>query len=642
MGAVYFGLHPRLNQDVAVKVLSFSADDADPAGIERFRREAELGARVRSDHLVGVLDVNEDSGLHFIVMEFVEGLSAQELLRQIKKSGAKGLPEGDALRVIIAATEGLAAAHEKDVVHRDVKPGNILIPNGKKPPGPQFHRAKLSDLGLAYSESLDFRMTRTGAVMGTPGFMAPEQVDDSKSCLPSADVFSMGVTLYALLAGSGPFAGKGLRATLEVQHRPIRDMRADVSEPTAALIERCMQKDPAQRYADGPALLLALRSCLAEREVLHLASSRGEASAMSALPLEAMASVAEPVPKHEAPPISIPFAPPATAIRADVLPPAAVHVDLPTVILAPETPSAAVLVGDPTEQIPPPLRPPTSIEVSSEKEPTLLPAAPRTEEVPAPAPTGIDWASSIELWKSLVLELGSGVRLSTLLIPAGSFQMGSPDGEAERGVNEKLHTVDITRPFYIGKFAVTQAEFTAIMGGHRSYFKGAMNPVENVSWFDATIFCDLLTERTGKRVQLPTEAQWEYACRAGTTTPFNCGATIGSNDANFNGTYVYGKGAPGVFRKTTLPVGSFKANAFGLHDMHGNVYEWCRDAYVQNNEKLSRNDPFNQHGAARVVKGGSWYDFPGNCRSACRNGYSDAYPYVGFRVVVDARSAGNR
>ncbi len=592
MGAVYFGVHPRLMQDVAVKVLNFSADDADPGSVERFRREAELGARVRSEHLVGVLDVDEDSGLHFIVMEFVEGASAQELLRRLKKSGARGLPESDALNAIVAASVGLAAAHGADVIHRDIKPGNILIPRERKSPALRYPGAKLADLGLAFCESLDFRMTRTGAVMGTPGFMAPEQLDDSKSCGAPADIFSMGVTLYALLAGTAPFAAKGPRATADLPHKPIREIRPDISAPTVELLERCLQKDPSRRYGDGAELVAALRTCLAKR-----------------LEISAELHHFETVPAAQIP---------AAGIQTST-PPGPIPVEIPTEILRAETPSITA--------IPPP------------KIPAKAPATVASLEMPAAAiPAVVDWASSIDLWKSHTLELGRGERLVMLLIPAGTFQMGSPDGEAERGVNEKSHAVEITRPFYMGKFAVTQGQFKTVRGFNRSYFSGPNNPVENVSWFDATIFCDLLSGRTGKKIQLPTEAQWEYACRAGTATPFYCGATIGTADANYNGTFAYGSGARGDFRKKTLPVGSFKPNAFDLCDMHGNVYEWCRDAYMQNYEKLSAADPFNPTGESRVVRGGSWYDFPGNCRAACRSGYNDAYPYVGFRVVVDARS----
>jgi formylglycine-generating enzyme required for sulfatase activity len=162
--------------------------------------------------------------------------------------------------------------------------------------------------------------------------------------------------------------------------------------------------------------------------------------------------------------------------------------------------------------------------------------------------------------------------------------------------------------------------------------------VEQVSWNDAADFCKKLSQTTGKTVTLPTEAQWEYACRAGTTTPFHTGQTISTDEANYNGNSVYGNGQKGTDRQTTIPVGSFKPNAFGLYDMHGNVLEWCSDwhgSYANANQM----DPVGpSSGSDRVLRGGSYWDFPQLCRSAYRNWgvpYGRDYD-VGFRVVVDS------
>jgi formylglycine-generating enzyme required for sulfatase activity len=252
--------------------------------------------------------------------------------------------------------------------------------------------------------------------------------------------------------------------------------------------------------------------------------------------------------------------------------------------------------------------------------------------LPTPTPTG----------ETLTLGLGGGVTMELVRIPAGEFMMGSPSGEARRDDEEgPRHRVRITRPFYMGKYEVTQEQYEAMMGEHPARFNGAKNPVERVSWNDASEFCRRLSARTGRDVRLPTEAEWEYACRAGTTTPFHFGSTINTSQANYDGNYTYGSGPKGVYRKKAVPVGSFPPNAWGLYDMHGNVWEWCADWYDSDYYARSPTaDPKGpSHGEGRVLRGGSWYSYPWGCRSASRHGLSPTFTNYGdgFRVVVSPR-----
>jgi len=269
MGAVYYGIHPRLKIEVAVKVLPFHLAEQNPEMVQRFFREAETAARVSSPHLVNVKDVNQESGIHYLVMEFVKGQTAGGYLRKVKESGATGLVEAEALDICIAASEGLCAAHEEGIIHRDIKPDNILIPFDKSGQ-PSFAASKLSDLGLARGVDPGHSLTGSNLPMGTPGYMPPEQAEDAKNARKPADVFSMGATLYALLSGNAPFQGsallKILRATIEQPQTPIRQLRPEISAATAALLDKCLAKDPSQRLTDAAALLEALKAC---RNVEH-------------------------------------------------------------------------------------------------------------------------------------------------------------------------------------------------------------------------------------------------------------------------------------------------------------------------------------------------------------------------------------
>jgi hypothetical protein len=265
MGSVYYAIHPRLRREVAIKVLAFHPADRQPELVSRFFREAQVAAQVQSPHLVAVLDVNEEHGLHYLVMEFVAGLSAASYLRLRRDAGKTGLDASEALQIGIAASEGLAAAHAKGVIHRDVKPDNILIPWAERGRRLDLAAAKLADLGLAREEAADRSLTATQATMGTPGFMAPEQAHDARRAGPAADVFGLGASLYALLSGSAPFTGSSafatLMATAHEPHKPISQIRPDVSPLLAAVLDRCLEKQPEARFAGGAALRDALKAC---------------------------------------------------------------------------------------------------------------------------------------------------------------------------------------------------------------------------------------------------------------------------------------------------------------------------------------------------------------------------------------------
>jgi formylglycine-generating enzyme required for sulfatase activity len=245
--------------------------------------------------------------------------------------------------------------------------------------------------------------------------------------------------------------------------------------------------------------------------------------------------------------------------------------------------------------------------------------------------------------QQLVEEIGNGVNLEMVEIPSGSFLMGSPETEEERDDREgPQHRVEVPG-FLMGKYQVTRAQYQFIMGEIPYWGSGTNNPVRPVSWNDAKEFCKRLSEKTGREYRLPSEAEWEYACRAGTTTPFHFGETITTDLVNYNGRDTYGNGPEGVYRGKTTPVGSFPPNAFGLYNMHGNVYEWCEDVLHQNYEGAPNDGrPWVARGnhifLPRVLRGGSLSSYPWHCRCAYRGGGNpDGDSFfnfdAGFRVV---------
>jgi len=230
--------------------------------------------------------------------------------------------------------------------------------------------------------------------------------------------------------------------------------------------------------------------------------------------------------------------------------------------------------------------------------------------------------------------------------------MGSPVGEIGRASNEFQRQVTVSS-FYMGKYEVTQSEYQEVMGNNPSYFIGQNLPLEQVNWFDSVEFCNKLSEKNGltpvytidennvswdreaNGYRLPTEAEWEYACRADTATPFYTGDNITTDDANYDGNRPFGSNARGIFRQITTPVGSFPPNPFGLFDMHGNVAEWCWDW----NTEYARGEQTNPAGALtgyyRVFRGGSWNHSANFLRSGCRSGNIPTIRgyYLGIRLV---------
>lgn len=248
-----------------------------------------------------------------------------------------------------------------------------------------------------------------------------------------------------------------------------------------------------------------------------------------------------------------------------------------------------------------------------------------------------------QLVNGFVEELANGVNLELVELPAGTFDMGSPSTEAQRSNDETLRNGVRVNALYMGKYEVTQAQWRAVVGSlPKVSFKGDDLPVEQVSWNDAIEFCRKLSAKTGREYRLPTEAEWEYAVRAGTPTPFAFGPTLSPDIVNYDGNYPYGNAPKGSYRQKTWPVkrDDGVANAWGLFDMHGNVWEWCQDWYGPYDAKQFDNPTGPASGEYRVVRGGSWLDVSRDCRGAFRfllaPGDRDAS--YGFRIVLGSKT----
>lgn len=224
-----------------------------------------------------------------------------------------------------------------------------------------------------------------------------------------------------------------------------------------------------------------------------------------------------------------------------------------------------------------------------------------------------------------VFDLGKGVKLEMVLVPAGKFLMGALESEKNYSANEKIHEVTLTNPFFMGRFEVTQEQWEAVMGDNPSSEKGGKLPVTDVSWEDARVFIEKLNSVTKKSFQLPSEAQWEYACRANTKSSYHFGETLTPANAN----YVDSKhGVP-------IAVGSYKPNGFGLYDMHGNAWEWCEDFFGQYPDGKVTDPKGPEDGEFRIIRGGG-FDAVTRLRSAFRNfsSPSDKTKSIGFRLCL--------
>lgn len=597
MGTVYRARHERMKRTVALKVLH-GARAASQEQRQRFQREVEVAARLRHPNIITAFDAGEHEGVTYLVTEYVDG---EDLGRLVRRVGP--LPPKRAVALIRQAALGLAYAHEQHIIHRDVKPSNLLLG--------QDGIVRVLDVGLARAltdpdapAALDSsclnhsanELTQAGGLMGTVDYMAPEQAADPRAADVRSDVYSLGCTLYFLLTGQPPYRGDTPHAVLQAhQHAPLpalRAVRPEVGVGLERVIHRMLAKTPADRFPD----MTALRKALAAQTAFGY--RRRELLALGLV-----------------------------AVLAATL---------------------FVITRRPTEQSRPPLA-----------------------HVPFPAHKEQSrWAATLQLPH----ETTNAVGMRLVLIPPGSFVRGTPPAwiqqEIRRGMHgqeavfltsEQQQPATSASPFYLGITEVTVGEFRRFVRatGHVTLAEKAIqdaeggwgwqpqegwqrkrgcswqdagghplpddHPVVNVAWSDATAFCRWLTGATGRVCRLPTEQEWEFACRAGDPGLW----CFGDNEAELP-LYGWTKDISGG---VPHPVARKRPNGFGLFDMHGNLAEWCSAAEdaAADRALLAEFDPL----AAdyQPARGGHFLSPADRTRSGARRWEHPSTFGPGFRVV---------
>ncbi len=590
-GVTYEINEVRTNQAKVLKVLI----NNEPKAVELFKQEADVLSQLHHSGIPHVeLDAyfeyypyNSQNPIHCLVMEKVVG---EDLEKYMQKRGLRPINQTTAIEWLKDLIIILEQVHNKKFFHRDIKPSNIMLRSEKA-------ELVLIDFGTVRKvTSTVFK--QQGGVTGiiSAGYTPSEQINNN--AVPQSDFFALGRTFVYLLTGKEPLDPIMYDSYNETLN--WRNHAPQISSMLADLLDDMMQR----LYKDRPQN---------SHEILQrIAAIEKALQSPKPQPPKPQALKVQP-PK--------PQAPIQPTGRRGFIKTASLVVGSMTLAVVGQN----LFSGNKNQNI-------TSNNLNS-----------FSFEVVTTDATGNITNRRNASAKYFTEDLGNGVRLDMVEIPGGTFIMGSPASEAERDSDEGLQRQVTVPSFYMGKYELTQAQYQAIMGTNPSYFKGNNRPVESVSWDDAVEFCKKLSQKTGKKYRLPSEAEWEYACRAGTTTPFYFGESITPELVNYDGSYPYASASKGQDRSQTTDVGTFPPNAFGLYDMHGNVWEWCQDDYQENyiNAPID-GSAWNSRSSSnlKLLRGGSWGNFARRCRAAVRRGNSRHYRNLsfGFRVVSSFRT----
>lgn len=630
MGVVYLARNRLLDRREVLKVLNRHMADS-PGMVERFLREVRSAARLSHPNVVTAYSALQVDGLLVFAMEYVEG---EDLARLVRELGP--LPISHACDCAYQAANGLQHAFEQGMVHRDVKPHNLIATRVPTQEGGKVV-VKVLDFGLAkmsHGEARDNSLTDSGQMLGTPHYIAPEQALDAQTADIRADIYSLGCTLYFLLTGGPPYPqGSTLQILQAHRSAPIPSVRAirpDVPEALDAIIRRMMAKDP----ADRPQTPAEVSASLAPFRVAKFSSKpvvRGDGSASSADSQSVTTGVAT---HHETTPIST-FASsdwlrtsdpgrnrPSLTRKWVVRGVVALTVSAAVALVAVLGPWSGHRQGTP--DLGPIVEQPKSPDVvpSRTSEP-VVPSKPA--DAPAPPPS---WIGSLAGEVRVVSRNGQDFRFRWC--PPGTVRLGSPRGEPGRTDDERPIDADFPEGFWIQETELTQAQWRAGSGKPIAgkLDEGADLPASSVSFLDAVEFAEALTQQLresgqlpdDRKLDLPTEPEWESAARAGSSTPYYFG-----DDPDQLGDYAWFSANAD---QRPRPVGGKPPNAWGLFDTAGNLMEWCRVGDGPG-PGASETEP-------RPHRGGSWSSLAESCRSASRklSPASARLTFVGFRLVV--------
>lgn len=663
MGTVYSARHRHMGRMVALKIIR--PDRFKVAGtIDRFQREIRLASKLHHSNVVTSYDAGEFEGSLYLVMELVSGI---DLKRRIQSSGV--MTVAAALDVIRQTAVGLAYLHSQKLVHRDIKPSNLMLDRQGVVKILDLGLSRTVEWSDAVQADVCYDITGTGMVTGSVDFMPPEQFVNSRSVDARADIYSLGCTLYWLLTGKPPFPGTSVGEII-VAHREhaiprLSDSVKDVPPALESLLVGMLSKDPRTRLVDAQSVIEAID----ELGILYLTDSdqryparrqptSDETQTMISEELEPFSRSSTQSSKFrqtgaEGPGKDL-------TPRRWLLGSALVLAILLAGLMAKQyfsdgeavetvsTQDTETTVLDPQTKISDLGAGQGGLEgihtLVSSSEVSVWPA-----DAPPPAVAPFDrteakahqaaWADYL----GVPVEFTNSLGMSFCLIPPGEFLMGgtaneidewclvwpadTPDRIAVARSAGPQHRVILSRPFYLGMHEVTQRDFEMLLARNPSTFPAKsivpdgtgplfqLLPVETVNWADAMEFCRRLTEResTESRLyRLPTEAEWEFACRAGTTTR----TWLSDTEA----VEVLG---PNFVLAAPQPVGSLSPNPFGVHDMLGNVWEWVDDWWDPNYyEKSSPHPAIDPSGPAqglmKCLRGGSWGQDLTRLRSANR------------------------
>ena len=668
MGVVYKAKHRVMGRRVALKVVAEKPGVNDSL-LQRFKREAKVVSRLNHPNIVAAYDADDVDGIPYLALEYVAGPDLSDL---VKSDGP--LPLATGIDYVIQAARGLSHAHQQGVVHRDVKPSNLLLDK-------THGVVKVLDLGLACVEALldeasrPTELTSTGAIFGTIDFMAPEQARDAKRADARADIYSLGCTLHFLVTGKMVYPSDNLlnkiRAHVSAPIPSLRNLLTAVPEKLDATFQRMIAKNPADRFASMDDVIAALTLAA---EVL--AGERPD-DAPATVTQTTVVTARQPQRKRRMWPLATLSGVVVVGVVAGFLALRRQGPETPPIVLEPERaqPETIAAAAD------------VSSDVAGDS-PEVEPLRPMDwdwpENFPPPALAPFDakqaaahqtaWADKL----GVQVTVENSVGMSLTLVPPGEFDRGAPgdifglstpgNSQGQLDASRPVRRVRLTHPIRLGRHEVTRAQFqqfieatefkteaersgTANVLTAEGTFKQEKDsswrnpdqrppdpaePVTLVTWSDAQAFCGWLSRKDGVTYRLPTEAEWEFACRAGSTLRFG----VTDNSEGLESFAWVDEGAHRPVEKRHLAphvVGQKQPNALGLFDMLGNVWEMCHDSFdVSFYSRAPLNNPATPGNGHCPIRGGSFFEAHATSNPAIRAVHHvTPYVHVGFRVVQE-------